>query len=461
MGRVAKDSPLGIAAYGMLPLPAAETVLDRYVALRDIALRGAEFNPERRNLHADAIHVAMQHLAQVGGYTDATALELDGQAHSASPRSPTLQVGPYTVTVAFDGPEPVIAASKAGRPLKSLPVPVRREPGLALLREHCELLRGQARRMRTGPLERLVATGAPIAPGELARLRATPAGAAMLPLMLWRDTTGRTALLDELDTSGPVTAAHPVTLHQDGLLAHWQAEIVRRRLRQPVGQAFRELYQPTPDENIGRSTRFADRTVRGTTAAQALAARGWTIHDGDAEHHATRPAGEHVAALRCTMNGFWGAGDVVLAEMRFFAGDTEVHGSDVPPVVFSEVMRDLDHAVTAGSDYCSAARTQNRVDLLAALINDLGLTRVELDGDTAIVHGSRAVYRLHLGTGSVHTGAGQQPCKLPYYFGERPHRLLFEPVVEQDRQTVHMLNRVLAADEKITDRHLLERLNVS
>ena len=102
-----------------------------------------------------------------------------------------------------------MTVSRAGKALKSVPAVVRADPGYQKLREHQKRLRDQTRRMRTGLVERLVATAGTLTPDELARLLSLPAAAAMLPALLWRDQAGVIDLLDHLDTSGPVTAVHP------------------------------------------------------------------------------------------------------------------------------------------------------------------------------------------------------------------------------------------------------------
>jgi hypothetical protein len=57
----------GIAAFEMLPLTPDETVLDRYLALREVAKRGPALRPNRRLSHAAAADIALDHLAQVKG----------------------------------------------------------------------------------------------------------------------------------------------------------------------------------------------------------------------------------------------------------------------------------------------------------------------------------------------------------------------------------------------------------
>lgn len=464
MTRVGKDSPVGITAYGMLPLADGETVTDRWVALREVHRRGMQMTAgERRRQHEAAVNVALEHLAQVGGYADAAALDAAGEADWPTPVPPPLVVGPYTATVGFDGSEPAIVTVKGARVLKSTPKAVSADAtGLAPLREQHELLRGHTARLRTR-LHRLVTAGTPLAPAELARLRATPAGAALLPLLVWQDASGRFGLLDDLDATGPVTAAHPAALAAAGLLGSWQAEAARRRLCQPVPQLFREWYAPTPQEAAGASTRFSGRVIGGDAASRELTVRGWSVHDG-AQPYASRTFGARTAVLHVDAAGWWGAGDVAFTRLEFRDGDTTVAADAVPAAVFSEAVRDLDQAAWAGrrgvGDYPTGL-ARARAELLAAALGD-DPKRITRHGDTVVVDGSRAVYRVHLGTEAVTVGSRRQPCDLPYVFGDTLHRALFPTVDGRDRATLRLLTRILllAEDENITDEWTLEKLGL-
>ncbi|HEX6685996.1 MAG TPA: DUF4132 domain-containing protein [Candidatus Limnocylindrales bacterium] len=465
--RVKSNALMGIAAYGMLPLIDGETVLDRYIALREVAKRGPKLGPNRRHSHAAATEVALEHLAQVAGLPDASALEWQCESQLADQTPPPWHTGDYTVSVVLDGPDPVLHVTSGGKALKTVPKQVRADTRYAASREHQDLLRDQARRMRTGTIERLVATGATLGPQDLARLLVVPAGAAMLPALLWQDTSGAIGLLDDVDATGPVTAVHPYHLYASGQLAHWQAEVVRRRLRQPVKQVFRELYLLTPAERaaVDNSARFAGHTVSGRVAARLLSGRGWRIHGEYADHQATRPTGDGlVAALRCDFGGYFGMGDVEVRELRFLSGPDAVPLADVHPVAFSEVMRDLDLVVSvAGKDpdgYHSDPRAQSRADVLSALIADLGLRRVAVEGSAAIVTGTRATYRVHLTSGSIHVEPGGYLCVVPAGFGAKPHRRLFLPFADDDPMTSIILSKVLllAEDDKITDPSILAQL---
>ncbi|MEV4411669.1 DUF4132 domain-containing protein [Catellatospora sp. NPDC049609] len=464
MARVAKHSPVGITAYGMLPPEAGESVLDRWVALRELRRRGVtEFTaPERRRQHAVAVDVALDHLAQVGGYADAAALDAAGEAHAPLPPAPVLQVGAYTATVGFLGPEAAVVAAKGARALKSLPAAVRADPGLAALRERHELLRGESARL-CRRLHRLITTAESLPAAELSRLRATPAGAGLLPLLVWQDAGGRFGWLDDVDTSGPVTAAHPAALAAAGLLTGRQAEAARLRLCQPVPQLFREWFAPTPAEAAGQATRFTGRVIDGGAAARELAVRGWALHDAPAARAVKRFAA-HTAVLHGSVPGHWGAGDVTFDRLEFQDADGAVPADRVPVVLFSEAVRDLEQAAWSGrrgvDDYATGL-AGSRAALLTATLSQGGSDRISVDGDAAVIHGSRARYQVHLGTGAVTVDGGPRVRELPYAFGESLHAAVFRHVADGGQATTRLLSRILwlAGDEHL-DRSTLEALGL-
>jgi hypothetical protein len=464
--RVKHNALEGIAAYGLLPLEPGETVHDRYATLREVAKRGAKFGPDRRRSHAHAIELALAHLAQVAGFPDADRLEWHCEAEIAGAPA-ELHHGDYTATVRAEGADAVIEVVKAGKRLRAVPAELRKQPGYPALREHQERLRDQGRRLRTGLIESLVATAGTLTPDELARLRRLPAGEAMLPSLLWLDASGTVGLLSDVDTEAPLTAVHPHHLYERGVLADWQAEIVTRRITQPVKQVFRELYLLTPAERETRdhSRRFAGHRVNGKVAAQLLSARGWRIGGEYDDPPVTRAVHNGLTiGLTCEFGGYFGMGDVVLGDLSVRAGPTLLDLASVPPIVFSEAMRDLDLvASVAGTDpgaYASPLHAESRAQLLAALIRDLALTRVKIEGTTAVIQGARATYRVHLNSGSIHVDPAGHLCVVPASFGATPHRRLFLPFADEDPMTSVVLSKILllSDDESITDPTILTQL---
>lgn len=347
--RVKHHALHGIAAFGMLPLAPGETVLDRYLTLRESAKKGVTLGPNRRISHAAAIEVALDHLAQVAGTGDPGRLEWDCEARIATATPTEATIGDYRILLRFTGAEPELQVARGTKTLRSVPRDVRADPAYRALREHQDRLRDQARRMRSGLLERLVATGATVTPEDLARWRSLPAGAALLPALLWRDRAGTIGFLDEIDTTAPIAAVHPVDLCEQGTLAAWRERLTGAGLDQPVKQVFREVYPLTAAERATGdvSRRFDGRVVDGARAVALLSGRGWTTHGRYDDHQASRPAGAGlVAALRCDIGGYFGQGRVEMGELRFLADGRAVALDSVPPAAFSEVVRDLDLVVS-------------------------------------------------------------------------------------------------------------------
>jgi hypothetical protein len=471
--RFKKHAYGGIAAFGLLP-PDGDSLLDRYLALRASARHGATFGAERRVKHAAVIEVALDHLAQVNGYPDASGLELDMEARIAGEFAAGWDADDYRITLDVDSTDLVIA--RGGKTLAGVPAAIRRTDAYQAARAAQETLREQRRRIRHGLIERLVATGDPMDADKLARYLAVPAAAGPLRALIWRDDAGTTGLLAAADqlvdltgeiqaVRGPLHAIHPVELDPDDLAA-WQREIVRRRVVQPVKQAFREVYVPTPAEVTAgvESARFAGHAVSGTVAARLLSGRGWRVDGGHREllkRHGTVEAGVYADVDHYFAEP---GAHVVLGTAAFTDRGATIRLVDVPARAFSETMRDLDLVVGVAGQGRTGSGTEiglaERAALLAALVADLGLDRVAVDGHHAVVGGERATYRVHLGSGSIHVEPGGYLCVVPEGFGAKPARGLFLPFADADQLTSVILSKVLllANDSKITDSTILAQL---
>jgi hypothetical protein len=156
--------------------------------------------------------------------------------------------------------------------------------------------------------------------------------------------------------------------------------------------------------------------------------------------------------------------------------------AEVPALAWSEALRDVDLVVSvaasrppgtpdSGSGHASdSGAAAVRATLLDALVADLGLEGVAVDGRYARVHGTRADYRVHLGSGSVHAGPDGHVCVVPAGLTREPHPDLFLPValpVAADdpfavdhAQTSVILSRVLllADDARVTDPDFLRQI---
>ncbi|WP_329364682.1 DUF4132 domain-containing protein [Streptomyces sp. NBC_00669] len=499
--RLRRHAYSAIACLGLLPLTAGETVLDRYLELRGCAKAATRFGAERRANHLRAVHAGLWHLAQVTGYPSADRLEWDMEARLATDTPQRWSIGAYTLAADLADPAVPLRVERAGKRLASVPKQVRQDPSYGEIRAVQERLREQARRVRTGLIEPLVAGGDLLDAAAFDRLLALPAARAMLSALVLRTAGGVFGLLD-LSGAAPalvgldgvpvpigagggagvgvgIGAAHPLDLAARDLLGGWQREVVRRRIQQPVKQVFREWYRLTAAEREDGtwSLRFAGRDVAGAVAGRLLTARGWRASVREDQPFATRRLGGCHAVLRFDELGhFLGEGSARTGPTGFVEtvdgpGHSLVLGAAVPlarvPALdLSEALRDVDLVVSVAARQLPSEESPSdsaaavRAALLAALVADLGLDRVTLDGRYARVRGTRADYRVHLGSGSVHVDPGGHLCIVPAGLTRTPHRDLFLPFADDDEQTSVILSKVLllADDEHITDQDILGQI---
>ena len=486
----------------------ADEVLRRYVALRQFAKEAAKFGMQRQTNERAAAAAGLANLALNAGYADATRLEwamedLLGAELGASGREWPIDER-YAVELAVGADGPDLTAYKDGVPLKSLPDAVKKHPDYEAMKEAKAELRAQARRYRTA-LDDAMCRGESLASGELAVLARNPAARRMLGALVFLDDADATGLFDpeagELvdlagarrPVAGSVRIAHPRDLYHAGLLADWQRELVRRRVVQPFKQVFRELYVVTPAEDETRvfSRRFAGQVVGSAQAARLLQAEGW---DCVGEDYPRKVFGrEGLAAHLSFVEGYHYMSEVeslVVDEVYFLpasgprwwseSNDVRVALSEVPPVVFSEVMRDVDLVVSV-AQYTpdpaeavaaaaaahhgrmpyqpSAEMIERRGDLVRELAADLGLGNVAVGGSFVRINGKLASYRLHLGSATIHIEPGAYLCVVPARWGQK-HDRLFLPFDAEDLKTSEVVSKVLllADDARIKDESILSQI---
>ncbi len=289
----------------------------------------------------------------------------------------------------------------------------------------------------------------------------------------------------------PVKIAHPVEMSA-AEQATWQRRIVAEGIVQPFKQVFRETYFVTPAEILerDRSHRFSGHVVQDQLMYALAKGRGWSGTMGlsgfDGAGRGTRdfPAWHVQAFIEQDWTG--AEGFSTIAEVSFVRTD-EAAGKitnaleDIPAIPFSETMRDLDLVVAVasiGSDqqwldwearreagtvdwteqqraYASlaAASSKIRAQLLNEMLPKLGLSdRATVEGHFVHVHGRRADYRIHLGSGNIHMEpSGRYLCIVPAPV--REDRKIYLPFEDPDLKSAEVLSKVmlLVNDDKITD----------
>ncbi|MEV6926619.1 DUF4132 domain-containing protein [Dactylosporangium sp. NPDC051485] len=292
---------------------------------------------------------------------------------------------------------------------------------------------------------------------------------------------------------------HPVNADPQEVHA-WRTHIMARELVQPFKQAFREVYLLTPAEEQTRlySNRFAAHVLRYQQAFALMKQRRWATnylggwdggYDGEAKRdfpvHGLRAVFFHQQA------GDDGGGDVVQycttdqVQFQRARGRTRetVPLAEVPPVVFSEAMRDIDLfiGVTSiatdpawadrGEDRRFAywqhsafgnlsANGQVRRQVLEHLLPKLKIRdRARLDGNYLVVDGRKHIYRIHVGSGNILMSPNDQYLCIVPARSTKPTGVRFIPFDGDEMLAVVLSKALLLADDhRITDPSILRQI---
>jgi len=290
---------------------------------------------------------------------------------------------------------------------------------------------------------------------------------------------------------------HPIRASVDDIKA-WRERLVAERLRQPFKQAFREIYLLTPaeEETCVYSNRFAAHIVHYGQLYALFKERGWQAnflgrYDGGYEGKARAEFGD--GEWRACFHHEPAADDghdyapdhAATDQVRFERRDgrrwREVPLAEVPPLVFSEAMRDVDLFVGVtsiaadpewtdrGEDrYAAYRRTATFGELTAsAEVRREALERIlprlkiadrcSLDGRFLVVRGDLATYKIHLGSANILMEPNDAYlCIVPARrSGDGKVFLPFE----DDRLSLILSKAfLLAADTEITDESILTQI---
>ncbi|PWJ54875.1 protein of unknown function [Quadrisphaera granulorum] len=475
-----------VRALGLLPVsgPRDPAVLGRYEVLVGFVASDRTSGSQRRASESTAVEVALENLARSAGYRDPARLTWAVEAEAVRDvvdGQLTATHGDLTVTLSLEADgSPQLAVDRGGRALKAVPAAAAKVPAVAALKHRAAALRQQASRMRRS-LEASCVVGEVFAPDEVAELLRHPVLAVALRTLVLVSAEGVAGLATDdprvlrgpegqdrpVDGSG-LCIAHPVDLLAGGEWPQLQHALFTSGQRQPFRQLFRELYVLTATETGDGllSRRYAGHQVERRRAGALLSARGWV-----ADHEAGWARTFHAQRITawCTLDGGWLSAaeveDPALGEVHFVRTGTwdAVPVGEVPPRIFSEVMRDLDLVVSvAHSSGVDPETSESSVQVRRRLVEEtaqaLGLPNVETTEHHARVHGRLGTYSVQLGSGVVHRQPGGALLLVPV--GAQHRGRVFLPFADDDPRTAEVVSKVvlLARDHRIQDPTVLEQL---
>ncbi|MGA2500482.1 MAG: hypothetical protein ABSH20_22295, partial [Tepidisphaeraceae bacterium] len=156
---------------------------------------------------------------------------------------------------------------------------------------------------------------------------------------------------------------------------------------------------------------------------------------------------------------------LTLEKVRFARRGEHEHVklADVPPRLFSEVMRDVDLIVSvahrgAVDPEASASTVELRAALLRETLGLLKCSNVTIKEPHIHIKGTLAEYSVHMGSATTHMLPGGVLFIVPVHSQHRGR--LFLPFADDDPKTAELISKVLllARDQEIRDPNLLDQI---
>ncbi|MFY0673332.1 MAG: DUF4132 domain-containing protein [Bacteroidia bacterium] len=312
--------------------------------------------------------------------------------------------------------------------------------------------------------------------------------------------------IDWIDEETEVSLWHPVNATEAEII-HWRQKVIDLQWKQPVKQAFREIYILTDAEVNTRtySNRMAAHILKQHQFNALATLRDWKFSlmgwydDGRESETAIKQIPEYgisaeywIDELNNDEDDFNEAGiwyHIATDQVKFKNSEGEVMNlEDVPKMVFTEIMRDVDMFVgvcSVGNDPQwmdnNGARQANRdywTSYSFGDLNEIAKTRksilenllprlkkirdkAKIDGKFLIVRGKLRTYKIHIGSGNILMEPNDQYlCIVPARSSESSTEKLFIPF-EGDKGLSIVLSKaiLLADDDKITDSTIVNQIN--
>lgn len=291
--------------------------------------------------------------------------------------------------------------------------------------------------------------------------------------------------IEWLDDQTQVQLWHPIGFASEYTL-RWRQHLIRKQITQPFKQAFREVYIITDAElnTLSYSNRFAAHILNRDQFGALCRARGW-VSAAMATGQPTKRLPNWDLMVEYWVAEVWlgesskvfGSAHTSTDQVRFYRNKEQINLIEVPALVFSEMMRDIDMF----TGVCSIANDPNwqdtgdgvirnywneyafgnlnesaklREEALQNLIPRLKIgPKCSFEGKFLKVQGQIRNYKIHMGSGNILMEPNDQYlCIVPDSRVDTSTDKLYLPF-EGDKMLSIIVSKaiLLAADDKITD----------
>lgn len=481
-----------LMSYGIVPVKDKADILHRYEYLQQFLKESRQFGAQRKASEGAAVKTAMKNLATAAGYTDETRLILAMETELVKSNEKyfdwcEIQDCRVRIEVSSLG-KAEIRIEKNGKKLKSVPAALKKEEAFLNLKEFAGKLKDQYSRT-VKMLENSMEEREYYTYGELRNLCENPVTKAIVEnLVFIRDDSEhvqeRTGFVCQEGLqlwNGDVQAvtddtnlrvAHPYDLYAAKSWSKFQQIFFDRlkedNIRQPFKQVFRELYVKLPEElDKDKSLMFAGNQIQPQKTAACLKGRRWIADYEEGLQKIYYK--DNIIAVIYALADWFSPSDIEAPDLEYVIfydrkNFKRLKISDVPDVVYSEVMRDVDLAVSVAHAGGVDPETSHSTIEMRKVIMEFNrklfkLDNVAFEKNHAIIEGKYGKYSIHMGSGVIHQLGGHQINVLPVHAQSRGK--LFLPFIDDDPKTSEIMSKILlfAQDGKIKDPYILNQLS--
>lgn len=482
-----KDLLMSIA---LLPLPASkeereEELLDRYQFIQKYKKESRQFGAVRRASEGRAVEIALCNLSVNAGFTDVMRLilRMEGRLTKQSKEYfqwQTIDDIELMVSVDEHG-KSTLKCRKEGKLLKSLPTKYKKNKRVMKFQEVTKKLKEQYSRTKQ-MMEEAMEDHIPFEAWELLEMRKSPVARPMIETLVVKTSEEKNEKIGFLtkegimDISGNllflsprenIFIVHPLHLYKIGKWHEYQKLLFERQIKQPFKQVFRELYVKLDEElEKGESMMFSGYQIQPKKTVSTLRSRRWVADYNSGLQKVYYK--ENIVACIYAMADWFSPSDIEAPVLEYVAFLDRKTGKslkikDIPDRIYSEVMRDVDLAVSVAYGGGVDPETSHSTIEMRRVIVECNLSlfqtkNVRLKGNHAIIDGKRGQYTVHLGSGVVHQMGNAMIFVVPVHSQHRGR--VFLPFVDEDPKTAEIMSKILlfAEDDKIKDPKILSQI---
>lgn len=468
-------------AYVICPIENDEDLLNRYLYIQAFQKESKKFGSQRQASEKRACDIAMVNLARNSRYESVTRLSWRMESESIQKNKRVLSpqsMDIYNVWIEIDEQgHNEIQYEKQGKRIKNTPSSLKRHEAFLELKDIHNQWNEQYRRSRA-MLQQAMEDQSQFDKDEIVCMMNNPIVSPMLQrlLLITHHHIGyvkgdKLNTLDgEIPLQEPIRIAHAYDLYKSGQWKAYQKQLFKDKMVQPFKQVFRELYVKLDDElDQSMSNRYSGYQIQPSKAAAALKSRKWNV---SYEAGLERIYYKENLIVNLYANADWfSPSDVEAPSIDYVCfydrnGLKKITIKELSDITFSEIMRDIDMAVSVayvgGVDPTTSFSTMElRKSIVQYTCELLGLHNVMIQDHFVNIEGTLNDYSIHLGSGMVHQSQAGAIHIVSVHSGQRGK--VFLPFLDEDPKTAEIISKVVlfAKDTSIKDVSILSQITTT